>query len=221
MSKQMTGRFLKISLSKLCGIFTVLTVIFAGGCGQTAQRPSPAMNADIPRFASNSPFDDEYQSPVPEDGKVLWATSYLWEKAPELVVEKWLGEEPETKGKYVLIEFWATWCSYCKLAIPKLNRFNEKYGDRLAVIAITDENMQKVKNFNAPKMDYFVAIDTQGRMQKNMSIMGFPHVIIIEPTGYVVWEGFPFLDGYELTDELIEKILNSGSTSRQEQQNRI
>ncbi|MHC4988613.1 MAG: thioredoxin-like domain-containing protein [Planctomycetota bacterium] len=209
MTKQMAGRFSKTIRTNSCGIYVALIVMFLGGCGQAAYSPSPAMNADIPRFASNSPFDSEYQSPVPEEGKRLWASSYLWKKAPELIVEKWLGEKPETEGKYVLVEFWATWCSYCKQAVPKLNRFNEKYGGRLAVIAITEENMQTVNSFDATKMDYFVAIDTQGRMQRKMSIIGFPHIIIIEPTGYVVWEGFPFLDGYELTDEVIEKILNS------------
>ena len=42
--------------------------------------------------------------------KKMWAQSYLGRKAPELVVEKWLSKEPDRKGKFVLIDFWATWC---------------------------------------------------------------------------------------------------------------
>ena len=34
--------------------------------------------------------------------------------------------------------------------------------------------------------------------------------IIVEPDGFVVWEGFPLLKDYELTEELVDKILNVG-----------
>jgi len=37
-----------------------------------------------------------------------------------------------------------------------------------------------------------------------------PHAIVIEPGGYVVWEGFPLQKGYELTDDIIQKILAVG-----------
>src|SRR4051812_13554317 len=63
------------------------------------------------------------------EDKRLWAKSVLNQKAPELVVEKWLTEKPDTKGKFVLIDFWATWCPPCRKAIPELNAFKKKFGD--------------------------------------------------------------------------------------------
>lgn len=162
---------------------------------------------DIPRFGNNSPFAVEYESPIPKEGKRLWARSVLWEKAPELVVEKWIGDEPETDGKYMLIEIWATWCSQCRRATPLLNEFHKKYGENLVVIGISDEPEAKVRQYADENIDYYVAVDTQGRVKKELGVSGIPHVIIVEPGGSVVWEGFPLLAEYGLTGDTIESIL--------------
>ena len=45
------------------------------------------------------------------NGKQLWAKSFLNEKAPELTVETWISKKPDTEGKFVIIDFWATWWS--------------------------------------------------------------------------------------------------------------
>ena len=42
---------------------------------QAAAKTDPA---DIPRFGANSPFDSEYESPIPKKAKQLWARSILW-----------------------------------------------------------------------------------------------------------------------------------------------
>ena len=148
---------------------------------------------------------------MPKKSKRLWARSVLYEKAPDLVVEKWLTDKPDTKGKYVLVEFWATWCSQCRRVAPLLNRLHEKYKDRLVVIGISDQDEQTVRKFNKPKLEYHIAIDTKAGMKNRLAVTGIPHIIIIEPTGHVVWEGFPLLNGYELTDEVIDKILAVGA----------
>ena len=139
--------------------------------------------------------------------KKMWAQSILGQKAPELVVESWLGDKPETKGKFVLIDFWATWCGPCRKAIPELNGFHRKYRDQLVVIGISDEPAQKVKAFASPKIEYFSAIDSKARMKDALAVKGIPHVIIINPEGIVVWEGFPFLSGFELTDEVVARLI--------------
>ncbi|MHC4628616.1 MAG: TlpA family protein disulfide reductase, partial [Planctomycetota bacterium] len=172
--------------------------------------PSAARTYDLRRFAANSPFDTKYESPVPEKAKRLWARSFLWEKAPELVVGKWLTDKPETKGKHLLIEFWATWCRQCRLAAPRLNELHRKFGGELVIIGISDESEQVVRSLKEPTMDFHIAIDTQGRMKEKMGVFGIPHVIIVEPEGHVVWEGFPLLEGHELTEQVVEKILKVG-----------
>lgn len=182
--------------------------------GAETASPSVVRTYEIPRFAANSPFDTEYKSPVPEKGKRLWARSCLWEKSPELKVEKWLTNKPDTEGKYLLIEFWATWCRQCRLSIPRLNELHARFGGELAVIGISDEREDVVRRLKEPAMEFHIAIDTQGRMKEKMGVFAIPHAIIVEPGGHVVWEGFPLLKGHELTDQVVEKILAVGRNRR-------
>ncbi len=171
----------------------------------------PGDASDGPCVTPGNLFDDDYvPPPTIKEGKRMWARSYRWAKAPDFAVEKWLSEKPDMKGKYVLIEYWATWCGPCRRSIPLLNGFHEKYGDELVVIGISEEPEEDVRKMKEPKIDFYYAVDTKKRMKDELGVWGIPHVIILEPGGYVIWEGFPLLKDYALTDELIDKILAVG-----------
>lgn len=77
--------------------------------------------------------------------KKIWAKSFIHKEAPKLIVEEWLSEEPDTSGKFILIDFWATWCGPCRKVIPELNSFHKEFKDDLIVIGISDEPKYKVK----------------------------------------------------------------------------
>ncbi|MBN1127191.1 MAG: TlpA family protein disulfide reductase [Sedimentisphaerales bacterium] len=167
---------------------------------------------EIPRFAANSPFTIESEGQDAPPPKRLWADSFLWEQAPEIVVSKWLTDEPKTDGKYVLVECWATWCPPCRRLLPKLSAFAEKYADSLVVIGISEEEEEPVLQFMAEnELKFHVGVDPQKRYKNALGVFGIPHAILIEPEeGVVVWEGFPLLEGHELTEEVIEHVLSVG-----------
>jgi cytochrome c biogenesis protein CcmG, thiol:disulfide interchange protein DsbE len=139
--------------------------------------------------------------------KKIWAKSIINQKAPKLVVEKWLSDKPDTKGKFVLIDFWATWCGPCKRAIPELNQFRTEFANDLIVIGISDESKEEVSKLLNPKIEYYSAIDMQRKMYDSLEVKGIPHCILIDPNGIVRWEGYPILTGHELTSEVIKGII--------------
>lgn len=140
--------------------------------------------------------------------KQLWAKSFLDKKAPELNLTQWVSEQPDTEGKFILIDFWGTWCGPCLKGIPDMNAYQKEFKDQLVVIGISQEPIEKVKTFKRVKMEYSSAIDINGTLNSVYEIQGIPHVVLIDPKGIVRWEGFPFMGGYELTSKVIEDIIS-------------
>jgi len=142
------------------------------------------------------------------NGKKMWAKSFLGKKAPELQVEGWIIEPQNLEGKFILLDIWATWCGPCRKGIPELNDWQAKYKDQLAIVGISNEPLEKVEPFAKENIDYAVGYDTQSRVKNALKVTGIPHVIVINPSGIVVWEGFPKLPGYELTSKVLEDLMN-------------
>jgi hypothetical protein len=64
-----------------------------------------------------------------------------------------------------------------------------------------------VKRLARPRIEYSVAIDTQAHTKTVVGVTGIPHILIIDPRGIVRWEGFPFSEGYELSEKVVADIL--------------
>ena len=59
--------------------------------------------------------------------------------------------------------------------------------------------------------------DEQGAFEAHFGVWGWPHAVLLEPRHRgVVWEGFPGLEGHELTVELVGKYLEVGRQAKAE-----
>lgn len=144
-------------------------------------------------------------NPSPE--KKMWAKSFIGQKAPAIEVEGWITEPGDLKGKYILVDIWATWCGPCRKGIPELNEWQKKFSDKLVIIGISNEPKEKVEPYASEHIEYANGFDTQSRVKNELKVTGIPHIILINPEGIVIWEGFPKLPGYELTTEVLHDLI--------------
>jgi cytochrome c biogenesis protein CcmG/thiol:disulfide interchange protein DsbE len=179
-----------------------------------------AAMATAPFFGVTAPGVDDYPPAVLT--KTLYADhDYRGKMAPEITAQTWLtGKAPDTKGKVVLLDFWATWCPPCRATIPELGKWAKQYPQDLVVIGISQETEKTVSDFmKTTPMPYYVGIDSTGASEKAVGVKGIPHVLVISADGIVRWQGFPLDEKDTLTDKKLAQIIKTSkaASTRQHQ----
>lgn len=118
------------------------------------------------------------------------------------------------RGKYVVLDFWGSWCHACRHSHPHMRELYEKYHSHgLEFVHIANEYQKKIEE---KKEKWLAAIQEDqigafthilntddNDIVKRYNIQTFPTKILVSPTGEILgrWEG----DAPEL-DQMLEKI---------------
>lgn len=93
------------------------------------------------------------------------------------------------RGKWVVLDFWGSWCGWCVKGFPALKEAYKKYGDKLVVIGIDCNESEAdwregVKKHELPWLNLYNGNDQE--LYKAYDITGFPTKAIINPEGRLV-----------------------------------
>lgn len=131
--------------------------------------------------------------------------------APELSAVTWVkGRAPNRAKQVTVVEFWATWCAPCKESHPHLSWLQQRYGDAIHVVGLSQEDLDLIEPYVAQAGDNMAF--AVGRLSPQLH-MGWlearaqiPQTFIVDTAGVVRWKGHPMTMDQPLAMVLADEL---------------
>ncbi|MBU6411166.1 MAG: TlpA family protein disulfide reductase [Verrucomicrobia bacterium] len=108
--------------------------------------------------------------------------------------------------KIVLMDFWATWCGPCRMAMPGLQELADKYhGHGLEILSVNQgEPADHVRDFiQREKYTFHVVLDQNQAVGGQYGVQGIPTLVLVDKKGVVRW----IRVGYSPNDDDLKKLV--------------
>ena len=145
----------------------------------------------------------------------------IGEAAPEIQAEYWLNAPAlalqALRGKFVVLQFWATSEPASRRSVPHLMELDKRYRSRGVVfIGLTDEPRATVEPFVRETGVTYPVGGGSSSLQE-YGVRGIPTVFLVSPSGRIVWHGHP-MGGLE---EVLEAQLVKTPPAAEEEEDSI
>ncbi|EJX10577.1 thioredoxin family protein [gut metagenome] len=92
------------------------------------------------------------------------------------------------RGKYVVLDFWGSWCGWCIKGMPDMKKYYDKYRQHLEIVGIdcndTEQKWKEaVKKYELPWLH--VRNDEEKDVTLQYAVEGYPTKILIAPDGRI------------------------------------
>ncbi len=102
----------------------------------------------------------------------------------------------DTRGKPLVLNFWATWCPPCRAEMPLLQQYFDKHRRDYQMLAVNNaEPPAQVQSFiQQQKFTFTVVLDPQQSIVRKYRIQGFPTTFFIDAQGVIRFMHVGMLD---------------------------
>jgi len=95
------------------------------------------------------------------------------------------------RGKYVVLDFWGSWCIWCIRGIPRMKEAYSKYKDKMEILGVDCQDTEEkwkaaVEEHQLPWLQVRCPEDYLQTLGQQYRIQGFPTKVIIDPQGRLV-----------------------------------
>ena len=94
------------------------------------------------------------------------------------------------RGKYLLINFWATWCAPCKIEMPSLEKLYRQFkSDNFDMIGISNDmfGARVVRPYiKATNLTFPMLLDQRMIASRQFGIVSLPTTVLIDPQGIII-----------------------------------
>ncbi|MEM7133530.1 MAG: TlpA disulfide reductase family protein [Chloroflexota bacterium] len=93
------------------------------------------------------------------------------------------------RGRYVLVNFWATWCIPCRKEMPYLQQISDKYDGQLVVLGVNmREKAERVQPFiDEMGLTIPILLNPPNELLLEHNVRGLPISYIVDPEGAIVY----------------------------------
>ena len=112
------------------------------------------------------------------------------------------------KGKYVLADFWASWCPPCRKSMPLLKELYNGYQDKgleILGLATRDKIHNSLRAIEEEQMPWPQILDNNNTAAEAYGVSGIPHLILFGPDGTIVLRGYPDEEFLNQVKEIVTK----------------
>ena len=121
----------------------------------------------------------------------IMTASEIGSFVPDFILPNEKGEQialSDLKGKYIVLDFWGTWCGYCLKGIPKMNESYLKYKDKVEFINIgcRDNKIVWLKTIDKLDISGINLFAENDVIPDKFGVSGYPTKIIIDKEGKII-----------------------------------